>query len=145
MSKIVVGVDGSAGSRAALRWAYREAQLRGTTLEAVTVWQFPVMTSLPAFGAMPPPEDLSGEAEASLLQVLQEEGVESTAQVPVTTVVAEGAAAAALLEAADGAELLVVGSRGHGGFTGLLLGSVSQQCATHGRCPVVVVHPTDQA
>jgi nucleotide-binding universal stress UspA family protein len=140
MGKIVVGVDGSPGSRAALRWAHKEAQLRRTALEAVTVWQFPVMTSLPAFGAMPPPEDLSQEAGESLLAILDEEEVSSTAEVPVTTVVTEGAAAPALLDASEGADLLVVGSRGHGGFSGLLLGSVSQQCATHGRCPVVVVH-----
>jgi nucleotide-binding universal stress UspA family protein len=139
MSKIVVGVDGSAGSRAALRWAHEEARLRGASLEVVTVWQFPVMTSLPAFGAMPPPEDMSGEAEANLLRSLAAEGIASGDDVAVTTVVAEGAAAPALLDAATDAELLVVGSRGHGGFTGLLLGSVSQQCVSHGPCPVVVV------
>jgi nucleotide-binding universal stress UspA family protein len=139
MSKIVVGVDGSPGSRAALRWAHHEAQLRTATLEVVTVWQFPMMTSLPAFGAMPPPEDLSGDAERMLLQTLSEEGVTSSHDVPVTTVVAEGAAAPALIEAAADADLLVIGSRGHGGFTGLLLGSVSQQCVSHASCPVVVV------
>jgi len=139
MSKIVVGVDGSPGSRAALRWAHEEAQLREATLEVVTVWQFPMMTSLPAFGAMPPPDDLSSDAERMLLQTLSEEGVASTHDLPVTTVVAEGAAAPALIEAAADADLLVIGSRGHGGFTGLLLGSVSQQCASHASCPVVVV------
>ena len=139
MGTIVVGVDGSPGSRAALRWAHEEARLRGATLEVVAVWQFPVMTSLPAFGAVPPPEDLSGEAERALLATLSEEGVATTAEVPVTTVVAEGAPAAALLEAAEDADLLVVGSRGHGGFTGLLIGSVSHQCASHATCPVVVV------
>lgn len=139
MSKIVVGVDGSPGSRAALRWAHEEAQLRRVALEVVSAWQFPMMTSLPAFGAMPPPEDLSGEAEAALRQALVEEGVSSSDDVAVTSVVTEGAAAAALLDAAADADLLVVGSRGHGGFTGLLLGSVSQQCASHAACPVVVV------
>ena len=140
MGKIVVGVDGSAGSRAALRWAHTEAVLRACPLEVVTVWQFPVMTSLPAFGAIPPPEDLSGAAESSLQEILQEEGVASTDAVAVTATVAEGSAAAALLAVAADADLLVVGSRGHGGFTGLLLGSVSQQCTMHGPCPVVVVH-----
>jgi nucleotide-binding universal stress UspA family protein len=59
----------------------------------------------------------------------------------VSTLVAEGNAARALLDASDTAELLVVGSRGHGGFTGVLVGSVSQQCVHHAKCPVVVVHP----
>ena len=139
MSKIIVGVDGSPGSRAALRWAHEEAGLRKATLEVVTVWQFSVMTSLPAFGTMPPPENLGSEAEGALLRTLADEGIVSTDEVPVTTVVAEGAAAPVLLESATDADLLVVGNRGHGGFTGLLLGSVSQQCVTHATCPVVVV------
>jgi nucleotide-binding universal stress UspA family protein len=140
MGKIVVGVDGSPGSRAALRWAHAEAQLRRAPLEVVNVWQFPVMTSLPAFGAVPPPDDMTTEAEASLQTILQEEMVASSDEVPVTAIVAEGAAAGALLDIAKDADLLVIGSRGRGGFTGLLLGSVSQQCAMHGPCPVVVVH-----
>ena len=139
MGKIVVGVDGSPGSRAALRWAHAEATLRGATLEALTVWQFPVMTSLPAFGAMAPPEDLGTDAEQLLLEILGQEGVAPTDDVPVRALVSEGAAAPALLEASHDADLLVVGSRGHGGFSGLLLGSVSQHCTTHGTCPVVVV------
>jgi nucleotide-binding universal stress UspA family protein len=139
MSGNVVGVDASAGSRAALRWAHEEAALRGTTLTAVTVWQYPVLTTLPAFGTLPPIEDLSKEADAALHAVLDEEHVTSTDVVPVETVVAEGPAAAALLEAAADADLLVVGSRGHGGFTGMLLGSVSQHCVAHAPCPVVVV------
>jgi len=139
MSGIVVGVDASPGSRAALRWAHEEATLRGTTLTAVTVWQYPVLTTLPAFGSLPPIEDLSREAEAALHAVLAEEQVASTAEVPVETVVAEGPAAAALLQVAADADLLVVGSRGHGGFAGMLLGSVSQHCVAHAPCPVVVV------
>jgi nucleotide-binding universal stress UspA family protein len=139
MRKIVVGVDGSDGSRAALRWAHAEAVLRGCPLDVVTVWQYPVMTSLPAFGAVPPPEDLSGAADASLEAILRDEGVATTDAVPVTATVAEGSAAGALLAAADDADLLVVGTRGHGGFAGLLLGSVSRQCTAHSPCPVVVV------
>jgi nucleotide-binding universal stress UspA family protein len=139
MSKIVVGVDGSEGSRAALRWAHEEATLRKCELEIVTVWQFPITTTLPAFGAMPTPEDLGGEAERALIATVAAEGIVSTPDVPVTILVAEGAAASALLDAANNADLLVVGSRGHGGFAGLLLGSVSQQCVTHGPRPVVVV------
>jgi nucleotide-binding universal stress UspA family protein len=102
-------------------------------------WQFPMMTSLPAFGTMPPPEDLSGEAERALQQALVDEGVTATDTVPVTATVAEGPSARVLLDAASDADLLVVGSRGHGGFSGLLIGSVSQQCVSHASCPVVVV------
>jgi nucleotide-binding universal stress UspA family protein len=141
MGKIVVGVDGSAGSRRALVWARAEAELRAATLEVVTVWQYPVTTTLPAFGVMPTPDDLADEARRSLLAVITEEGISADGPVDVTTLVTEGVAAHALLEAAKDADLLVVGSRGHGGFTGLLLGSVSQQCVIHATCPVVIVHP----
>ena len=139
MSKVVVGVDGSPGSRAALQWAHEEAQLRGATLVTVMAWQYPMAASLPAFGAMPAPVDLGEDAAHALQTILTEEGVSATDEVPITTVVAEGAPTPALLTAAEDAALLVVGSRGHGGFTGLLLGSVSQQCASHAICPVVVV------
>ncbi|MBU6329599.1 MAG: universal stress protein [Acidobacteria bacterium] len=141
MSRIVVGVDGSPGSIAALRWAHAEARLRRATLEVVGVWQYPMMTTVPAFGALPDVVDLSTQTEEHVLGVLRDNGVESTDEVPVSVSVAEGAPAQALISAATGAELLVVGSRGHGGFAGLLLGSVSHQCTMHGPCPVVVVHP----
>jgi nucleotide-binding universal stress UspA family protein len=141
MNTIVVGVDGSPGSIAALRWAHDEARLRGAALEAVAVWQYPMMGTIPAFGAMPEVTDLSGETEKHLRSVLRDAGIESTEEVPVTLCIREGAAPAALIAAAAEAELLVVGSRGHGGFAGLLLGSVSHQCTMHATCPVVVVHP----
>lgn len=141
MGKIVVGVDGSAGSRHALHWAYTEAALRSDSLEVVTVWQYPVTTTLPAFGVMPTPDDLGAEARSSLVEIITDEKIPPNGDVEITTLVAEGTAAHALLDAAKDAELLVVGSRGHGGFTGLLLGSVSQQCVIHSRCPVVIVHP----
>ena len=140
MHTIVVGVDGSPGSIAALRWAHAEARLRGATLEAVAVWQYPMMTTIPAFGAMPEVTDLTDETEQHLRAVVSEAGIESSSEVPVTLRVCEGAASMSAAGAA-GAELLVVGSRGHGGFAGLLLGSVSHQCTMHARCPVVVVHP----
>jgi nucleotide-binding universal stress UspA family protein len=141
MNKIVVGVDGSPGSIAALRWAHAEAALRNAGLEAVSVWQYPMMTTMPAFGAMPEVSDLSNLTEQSTLAILAEAGIESTPELPVTICVAEGTAASALTNAAADADLLVVGSRGHGGFAGLLLGSVSHQCTMHAPCPVVVVHP----
>jgi nucleotide-binding universal stress UspA family protein len=141
MNKIVVGVDGSPGSIAALRWAHGEAELRSARLEVVSVWQYPMMTTMPAFGAMPEVSDLSNLTEQSTLAILAEAGIESTPELPVTICVAEGTAASALTAAAADADLLVVGSRGHGGFAGLLLGSVSHQCTMHAPCPVVVVHP----
>lgn len=141
MEKIVVGVDGSEGSRAALRWAWDEAKVHGATLEIVTAWQYPITTSLPAFGSMPTPDDLEGEARQAMLAIVAEEGISADGGVTITTLVAEGTAVQALLGAAERADLLVVGSRGHGGFTGLLVGSVSQQCVSHSRVPVVVVHP----
>lgn len=139
MDKIVVGVDGSSGSRIALRWAHAEAELRGARLEVVAAWQYPVTTSLPAFGAMPAPEDLSVQSRDSLVALLAEEGITASGPVAVSTLVAEGSASQVLIDAAKDAALLVVGSRGHGGFSGLLIGSVSQQCVTHAPCPVVVV------
>lgn len=141
MGKIVVGVDGSAGSREALRWAFAEAQLRSVTLEAVTVWQYPVTASLPTFGVMDTPSDFAAEARSTLIGILASEGITAEAPIPVTTLVAEGNPARALLDAAESADLLVVGSRGHGGFTGVLVGSISQQCVHHATCPIVVVHP----
>ncbi len=141
MSKIVVGVDGSPGSVAALRWAHSEAELRGAALEAVAVWQYPMMSTMPAFGAMPDATNLSKQTEEHLLEILRENEIESTPEVAVTVSVAEGTPASALTNAAADADLLVVGSRGHGGFAGLLLGSVSHQCTMHAPCPVVVVHP----
>lgn len=139
MGKIVVGVDGSAGSREALRWAFAEAKLRDAPLEAVTVWQYPITSSLPTFGVMNTPDDFAADAKNTLLAVLAEEGITAAAPIRVSTRIAEGNAARALLDAAEEADLLVVGSRGHGGFTGVLVGSVSQQCVHHSKCPVVIV------
>lgn len=141
MNKIVVGVDGSEGSRAALRWARDEARAHGAALEIVTAWQYPITTALPAFGSMPTPDDLEGEARDAMLAVVADEGITGDDGMTITTLVAEGTASQALLEASASADLLVVGSRGHGGFSGLLLGSVSQQCVNHATVPVVVVRP----
>ena len=138
MPTIVVGVDGSGGSREALRWALGEAKLHGATVRAVHAWSMPV-----AFGGpyMAPQAFDQGElhdrARASLDAAVDE--VARGSSVPVERLVEQGSAADVLVHAADDADLLVVGSRGHGGFAGLLLGSVSQQCAHHAPCPVVIV------
>jgi nucleotide-binding universal stress UspA family protein len=133
--RIVVGVDGSDSSKAALRWAIRQAKLTGGSVDAVIAWRFP-----PSYGWAPYPDgtpDLEGTAKSTLIAALAEvSGVEP--EVPVRPVVTEGHAAEALLHAARGADLLVVGSRGHGGFTSALVGSVSLQCVLHAHCPVLV-------
>ena len=142
-SRIVVGVDGSPSSRTALAWAVRQAELTGASIEAVAAWHYPVMTGgyawAPASGL--DDSDWSDIAAKELTDAISET-VGSDSPVKISTSVQEGNAAQVLLEAADGADLLVVGSRGHGGFTGALLGSVSQHCAHHAPCPLVIVRHT---
>ena len=140
MRYIVVGVDGSDGGRAALRWALREAHLRGCSLEAVCVWSFPVPIGLP-YAEMQGVAtiDFQQRAESMLAtevdKALADEGVE----VDVTRRAVMSHPVMALRQAAEHADLLVVGTRGRGGFTGLLLGSTSRECAQHAPCPVVIV------
>jgi nucleotide-binding universal stress UspA family protein len=148
---IVVGVDGSAGAREALRWALAEARVRKAQLRAVHAWMFGYvggvvarypyaggalgsLTSLGLVGG-----DLQREAEELLERAIAEVAGE-TEGVEIERKVVEGAAAQVLVNAVTENDLLVVGSRGHGGFSSLLLGSVSLQCAHHARCPVVIVH-----
>ena len=135
--RIVVGVDGSAPSKAALAWAVKQAALTGAVVEAVMAWEFPV-----TYGGymMPVPDDVdyAGIAAKVVAGAIAEVCAPGE-PAKIRSTVAEGHAAQVLLDAADGAELLVVGSRGHGGFTGALLGSVSQHCAQHATCPVVVI------
>ena len=141
--RIVVGVDGSQGARAALEWALAEARLRGDTLEVVHAWHAPPHM-IP--GCMPGPtaggeEAIDGMREQAerLLSTRSELGrTRRRARINRT----DGPRANSLLDVVKGADLLVVGTRGRGGFTGLLLGSVSQQVSHHAPCPVVVVpHP----
>jgi len=141
MRRIVVGVDGSEGSLHALRWAAAEARQHAATLDAVVSWQYPALTTMPAFGVLPPAEEMNEEARQGLQEVLDAEGLGAGSDLVARAVVVQGPPGAALIDAAAGADLLVVGTRGRGGFTGLLLGSVSQQCVTHAPCPVVVVPP----
>lgn len=151
---IVVGVDGSPGSDAALRWALDEARLRDTPLRALNVYASPtVFLDGAAMGA---PGVFAAAAasseEAQQLRSMSESQAQRTledalaradasgAGVEVEALAVEGAPAETLIRAGKDADLLVVGSRGHGGFVGLLIGSVSQQCAQHPPCPVVI-HP----
>ena len=130
--RIVVGVDGSRWSRKALEWAANEAKLRGDSLEAVIAWHFPPQSypALPAY-------DYEGAAGETLDREL--DAVVGPGAADVVRRVEGGFAAQVLIEASGGADLLVVGSRGHGEFVGMLLGSVSRHCTAHAHCPVVVV------
>jgi nucleotide-binding universal stress UspA family protein len=143
MGVIVVGVDNSDGAKAALRFALEEAKLRGARLRAVHAWQF-ASVGAPGIEAGIQPllgaelADLRRGVEASFEAALRD-GIPHTDGVEVERRLVEGTAAAALVEESRGADMLVVGSRGLGGFRGLLLGSVGQQVAHHAGCPVVIV------
>ncbi|MGI5255934.1 universal stress protein [Streptomyces angustmyceticus] len=137
---IVVGVDGSASSKEALRWAVRQAELTGCRVDAVIAWEYPPLYG--SIGWVDAPQEIAGSIKLAAARALDDaiQEVAKTGDVsPVHAAVAYGTAAAVLLEAARDASLLVVGSRGHGGFSGALLGSVSQHCTQHAPCPVVVV------
>ncbi len=134
--RIVVGVDGSASSKAALAWAVKQAELTGATVKAVIAWEFPANFGYP----VPVAPEPSFEALAREVVTLALADVPAAAgNVTVEAEVVEGNGAKVLLDASAGADLLVVGSRGHGGFVGALLGSVSQHCVAHATCPVVVI------
>ena len=142
---IVVGVDGSAAANAALDWAISEARFRGARLRVVAVWTYPWVYAGPE-GSIPPMafQDQGPDMEA-MLKGLLEDRSDALSDVEVTVVVHEGASAPILLDEAKSADLLVVGSRGRGGFKGLLLGSVSRNCAYHAPCPVVIIRSDDEA
>jgi nucleotide-binding universal stress UspA family protein len=135
--RIVVGVDGSDSSKAALAWAVREAALTGGEVDAVSAWQPPttygygwvVAAEIPDFDKIA--AQILDEAIAGISDI--DPGV------VIRPVVVQDNAARALLDAAKGADMLVVGSRGHAGFTEALLGSVGQHCVHHAECPVVVI------
>lgn len=140
MNTIVVGLDGSPESKEALRWAIAEAQLRGARLRVVHAWVIPAAFGIDAaFVLADAIEGFRQEGERVLDEALAEVAGESGPDVPVERQVVQGPASECLLRAAADADLLVVGSRGRGGFAGLLLGSVSQQCTHHAPCPVVIV------
>jgi nucleotide-binding universal stress UspA family protein len=132
--RIVVGVDGSPSSLSALEWATTQAALSGAVVEAVTCWHFPELYGGYAIGAQ---VDWPANAQA-IQDVAVKEALGDAASSLVRRVV-QGHPVRVLLEAAAGAELLVVGSRGHGGFAGMLLGSVSEHVVARASCAVVVV------
>ena len=143
MGKIAVGVDGSECAKEALTWALDEAALRGAAVIAVHAYQIPMV--VPTAGGLAyslPDIDFESEARQLLDNVIKEVtgGAEN---VTIERRVVERGAAEALIRASGAADLLVVGSRGLGGFRGLLLGSVGHQCVQHAHCPVVVIPHKD--
>jgi nucleotide-binding universal stress UspA family protein len=143
-SRIVAGVDGSDSSLSALRWAIRQAGLTGAAVDAVAAWHYPVSS----YGYVPVGDAADYDFQKITEKVLSDaisSSLEPGSDVRVRSHVVEGNAAQVLIDASDGADLLVVGSRGHGGFTEALLGSVSQHCVHYAHCPVVVIRGQDQA
>ena len=133
VGRIVVGVDGSPASELALRWALNQGALTGAAVEAVNAWQVP---QVPGGRVSMMGVDFSAISKEILRDAVAAVGA-SPGSVTERTV--QGHPAQVLVDASDGAELLVVGNRGHGGFTGMLLGSVSGQVLAHARCPTVIV------
>lgn len=140
MERIVVGIDGSDGSRAALRWAVEEATLRGATIEAVNAFHVPYAGAASLAPLMLEPAEFEASARALLDEVIDEVATAA----PICPVAIEGHAATVLVEASRRASMLVVGARGHGGLVGMLLGSISRQVTEHASVPVVVV-PKERA
>jgi nucleotide-binding universal stress UspA family protein len=159
MGTIVVGVDGSAGSDAALRWALAEARLRGSRVRVVHAYELPRVPLTDAglgvasgVAAPAPPTEhdevrrvVERDARTLIEGALRRADGEAIDGLEIDRVAAQGPPALTLIESARNAELLVLGSRGRGGFLGLLLGSVSQQCAQHPPCPVVILPPAEES
>ncbi len=143
MERIVVGVDGSPGSLAALRWAAAEARLRGAAVEVLHAFHVPYAGGSPVMPLMLEAEDFRECAEALLDKTVGEVD-DSDLPVPIVTHAVEGPAPTVLVEAGRDASMVVVGARGHGGLTGMLIGSVSRQVSEHATVPVVVVPKTQE-
>ncbi|GLZ42258.1 universal stress protein [Actinokineospora sp. NBRC 105648] len=139
---IIVGVDGSECSKTALRWAISQARLTGASVEAFAAWQDPVMYGY-AYGWAPTSfagsDSLQAITEKTLAETVAGVAGSGGQAVTIRTRVVQGHPTQVLMDAATGAQMLVVGSRGHGTFAGILLGSVSQHCVQHAPCPVTVI------
>ncbi|ASN53436.1 MULTISPECIES: universal stress protein [Sinomonas] len=132
---VVVGVDGSEHSAAALQWAVDEARLRRGRVRVVTAWHYVPVPSTVEDAGINDALNAAQRVQAKALEAVSADGVE------IERSLVRNLPAAGLLDASKDADLLVVGSRGHGGFTGLLLGSVSTQIAHHASCPVLIIRP----
>jgi nucleotide-binding universal stress UspA family protein len=136
--RIVVGIDGSGSSLRALDWAGGQAQLTGARLEVLVAWSWPTNYGWSA----PFPEGYDPEVAVNeMLEGVVADLARDFPEVVVEPAVVESHPAVALVEASREADLLVVGSRGHGEFSGMVLGSVSEYCVGHAHCPVLVVRP----
>jgi nucleotide-binding universal stress UspA family protein len=138
--RAVVGADGSANSNAALAWALRETALRGGgEVIALMTWTYPpsAAAGFSFGGGLPAADSMNAATTEALDEVL--DGIEVPDGVVLTPMVREGAASSALIEEGKHSDIIVVGKRGHGGFLGLVLGSVADQVAGHAPCPVVIV------
>ena len=133
--QIVVGVDGSEQSLSALHWAVEEARLRHGQLRVITAWHYPPVPSTVEDSGLNDSFHVAERIQADALQTVNADGVQ------IEKVTVRNLPAEALLDATKDADLVVVGSRGHGGFASLLLGSVSSQIAHHASCPVLIVRP----
>jgi nucleotide-binding universal stress UspA family protein len=140
--RIVVGVDGSPASVEALRWATEQARRTGATVEAVIAWYYPISYGFPVVAEI----DWAREAEVILSRVVKEAVGEDDALISQRAI--EGHPTRVLDDLSKDAAMLVVGPRGHGGFSGLVLGSITTHVIGHAACPVVVVRgrgtPRDQ-
>lgn len=138
--RIVVGIDGSETSRRALRWAVEEARLRQSALDVVHAWHLPYVGGYPYTASSFDPTPFEEAARRTLDSVV--EGTDATGlPAPIERILHLGDPATGVLETAKGADLVVVGSRGLGGFKGLVLGSVGHHVANHAPCPVVIIPP----
>ncbi len=141
MSNIVVGVDGSENSRHALEWAAAEATLRGAHLHIVSSWEFPMVVASEVVWVVPLSNDALIQAAAERADRLIHQLALDPNVVHYDVITPEGRAGVELVRIAEDADLLVVGSRGEGAAHELLLGSVSNYCVHHSRCPVVIIRP----
>jgi nucleotide-binding universal stress UspA family protein len=135
LGRIVIGIDGSAASIDALDWAGRQAHLTHATLEMIMSWDWPTNYGWTMYF---PEEYNPSEGMPEILAKAADDLRTKYPDIEITTRVVQGHPAPLLVEASKGADLLVVGSRGHGEFVGMLIGSVSEYCATNAHCPVLV-------
>ncbi len=138
--RVVVGVDGSPASAAAMAWAARYARAVGAAVRVVLAWHYPAAAGQEPVGVAPP--SVTAEVEQSRNEILDKAIAAAFGEPPDVAVersIRHGHPAQVLIDESKDADLLVVGNRGHGGFTGMMLGSVSTHCVTHAHCPVTVV------